>query len=156
MWLEAPVVCAYEGVYQSRPGQVLPRWEQWELLNGYGHGSGSGQLRLGGRRCWLCSGPWLRYPEGVWVKAADFVFSWGRMVNLEHRFCDEWWCSRFHRCFQCSQIGEDRKWLKWPRFQQAGTKAVERCIWEPERQSWIGVMAFVYELSELSKTLLQN
>lgn len=58
-------------------------------LNGYGHGSGSGQLGLGGR-CSLCSGPWLRYPERAWGKVADFVFSWGRMVNLEHRFCDEW------------------------------------------------------------------
>ena len=23
-------------------------------------------------------------------EGSDFVFSWGRMVNLEHRFCDEW------------------------------------------------------------------
>lgn len=74
------------------PGQVkcCPGESSGEL-NGYAHGSGSGQLGLGGRRCWLSSGPWLRYPEGAWGRVAkDFVSSWGRLVNLEHRFYDEW------------------------------------------------------------------
>lgn len=47
-------MCAYEGVYQSSPGRVLPGESSGEL-NGYGHGSGSGQLGLGGR-CSLAVG----------------------------------------------------------------------------------------------------
>ena len=59
-------------------------------LNGGGHGSASGQLGLGERKCWLPSGPWLRHTGGVWGKVAGFGLAWGEMVNLEHSYYDKW------------------------------------------------------------------
>ena len=66
MWLEAPPCVLMKECISPRQAKCCPGESSGEL-NGYGRGSGSGQLGLGGR-CSLCSGPWLRYPERAWGK----------------------------------------------------------------------------------------
>lgn len=67
-----------ESVSSPRQAECCPGESSGEL-NGYGHGSGSGQLGLGGEMFAL---QWA-LAEGTraraWGKVADFVFSWGRM-----------------------------------------------------------------------------